>query len=205
MTAQRTLDVSHLPPFSISSDAPLWWGQALLALVEGMMFFILIAMYFYYRLSVDIWPPPGIQLPTRVLPALCVLLLLASCIGSYLASEAAKKNDRRGMIFGLALNLVLAIAAMTARAIDWRLWNYKWSTTVYGSITWSILFLHTIDVVADLMFTAVLIVILMRGMSGPRHRIGVHVDSVIWYFLVAIWIPLYITVFWVPYFWGGSI
>ena len=51
MTAQRTLDVSHLPRRRISNQAPLWWGQLLMALIEASMFFILLAMYFYIRLS----------------------------------------------------------------------------------------------------------------------------------------------------------
>ena len=202
MSVTRTLDLSHLPEFEISSNAPLWWGQALLALIEGTMFCILLAMYFYIRLSMDSWPPPGIQLPRRLIPAGCLLLLLASCVGSYLASEAAKKNDRGGMIRGLSLNLILAFCAMGLRALDWGSWNFFWTTTAYGSITWTILFLHTVDVGADLAFTLVLVLILLSGRSGPKQRLGVHVDSVVWYFLVAIWIPLYVTVYWGPYIVG---
>ena len=203
MTAQRVLDVSEIPSVKISSEAPLWWGQLLLATIEGVMFCGLIAMYYYIRLTMDTWPPPGVARPEQVSPAICVVLLLASCIGSYVASEAAKKNNRRRMIFGLALNLVFATAAMTLRAINWSYWNFKWTTTAYGSITWGIMFVHTLDVVADMVFTAVLMVILVRGRYGPRQRLGVHVDSVVWYCLVAIWIPLYITVFWGPVLVGG--
>ncbi|HEY2018513.1 MAG TPA: cytochrome c oxidase subunit 3 [Bryobacteraceae bacterium] len=198
MTSQRTIDVSHLRPYEISSEAPLWWGQAFLALIEGTMFSILIAMYFYIRLSMDMWPPPGIQLPPQLLPAICTILLIASCLGSYIASEAAKRDDRMGMILGLGLNLALAGTAMLFRAISWRQWNFKWTSTAYGSITWAILFLHTVDVAADLVFTLVLTLILITGKHGPRQRLGVHVDSIVWYFLVAIWIPLYVTVFWGP-------
>ena len=144
------------------------------------------------------WPRRNSAPETALLPAICTVLLIASCAGSYIASEAAKKDDRRGMIGGLALNLVLANAAMICRAIAWWQWNFKWTTTAYGSITWAILFLHTLDVAADLAFTFVLIVILARDKHGPRQRLGVHVDSIIWYFLVAIWIPLYVTVFWGP-------
>ena len=198
MIAQRTIDVSDLRPYEISSEAPLWWGQAFLAVIEGTMFAILIAMYFYIRLSMDMWPPPGVQLPRELLPALCVLFLVASCAGSYLASEAAKRDDRRGMIRGLALNLILAGISMALRAVAWREWNFKWTTGAYGSITWTIMFLHTVDVAADMMFTIVLVAILALGRHDARTRLGVHVDSVLWYFLVAIWIPLYVTVFWGP-------
>jgi len=204
VTSQRTLDVSSLPPYSVSTEAPLWWGQLLMAFIEGSLFCCLIAMYFYYRLGTFPWPPPGVQLPSRLLPACCMTLLLLSCIGSYLASEAAKKGDRKGMIWGMGLNLALAIAAMTCRAIDWRLWNFKWTTGVYGSITWAIVWIHTLDVLGDLVYTAVLALLVLLGNVGPRQRIGVHADSVVWYFLVAIWVPLYVTVYWVPYFWGAN-
>ena len=124
MTAQRTIDVSGLRPYEISSNAPLWWGQASLALIEGTMFGILIAMYFYFRLSMDVWPPPGIEMPREVLPALSLLCLIASCPGSYIASEAAKRDDKRGMVRGMALNVALAGIAMLLRAISWSQWNF---------------------------------------------------------------------------------
>jgi cytochrome c oxidase subunit I+III len=52
--------------------------------------------------------------------------------------------------------------------------------------------------------TAVLIIIVASGRYGPRQRIGVHVDSVLWYFLVGIWIPLYVVIYWGPRLMGGG-
>ena len=102
------------------------------------------------------------------------------------------------MIFGLLVNLALAGVAMAIRAVEWGSWNFKWTTTAYGSVVWAMIFVHTIDVAADLVFTAVLVIILVLGRYGPRQSLGVHVDSIIWYFLVAIWIPLYATIYWGP-------
>src|SRR5579884_1229101 len=96
MSLQRTLDVAHLPTYEISSQAPLWWGQLLLAFIEGAMFFILLAMYFYYRLSVDSWPPAGVQIPGVSIATAALALFLISCYGSYKASQGAKE-DRRGI------------------------------------------------------------------------------------------------------------
>ncbi|HEX3877662.1 MAG TPA: cytochrome c oxidase subunit 3, partial [Bryobacteraceae bacterium] len=131
-----------------------------------------------------------------------LVFLIVSCLGAYLASEAAKKGDRGGMLRGLILNIVLASVAMAIRGVAWHGWNFKWTAGVYGSITWGILFLHTLDTAADMAFTIVLIVLLARGNAGPKQRLGVHVDSVIWYFLVAIWIPLYLAVYWTPHVWS---
>ena len=198
MITRRSLDVSHLPPYAISSEAPLWWGQLCITFIEGTMFFILIAMYFYFRLSVDIWPPPGEQLPHLLWPTLSLVPLLASAVASYLASEAAKKDDRRGMVIGLAINLVLATLSLILRLWEWRTLNFNWASSVHGSIVWTILGLHTLDYVADLIFTFVLMALIIAGHHGEKLRLGVHVDSVVWYFLVLIWIPLYVVIYWGP-------
>ena len=84
------------------------------------------------------------------------------------------------------------------RFIEWRTFNFTWASDIHGTLVWSILFLHTFDVVADLLMTTVLIVILALDRHGPKQRIGVHVDSVVWYFLVLIWLPLYAVVYWGP-------
>ena len=204
MTPAHKIDVSGLPPYDISNQSPLWWGQFMMCLIEGTMFFILIATYFYLRLSVDAWPPPGIPSPGKMAATLALLPLLASCAGSYWASEAAKKDDRRGMIFGLLLNLALAIVFLLLRAYEWRGLGFTWDSNAYGSIFWAILFLHTYDVIADLIMTTVLIVVVAIGRYGPKQRIGVHVDSVLWYFLVGIWLPLYVVLYWGPNLVGGA-
>lgn len=200
MTADkpRTLDVSHLPHYEISNQAPLWWGQLLLALIEGTMFCILIAAFLYTRLRVDVWPPPGDQFPHLLLPTLALIPLIASAYGSYLASEAAKKNDRRGMISGMVLNLVLGSAFFAMRIIEWHSLNFNWKADIHGSYVWAFLGLHSFDVVADLVYTLVLVIAISAGRCGERQRLGVHVDSVVWYFLVGIWVPIYVAIYWGP-------
>jgi heme/copper-type cytochrome/quinol oxidase subunit 3 len=120
-----------------------------------------------------------------------------------MASEAAKKNDVKGMVFGLLLNLVPGVIFLAFRFIGWWQWNFNWKTGAYGSIVWSLMWLHTLDTVADLVFTAVLVVLLLLGHTGPKQRLGVHVDSVLWYFIVLIWLPVYIVIFWGPRFAGA--
>lgn len=203
MTAHRALDVSALPAESISSQAPAWWGQLLLTFIEGSMFFILLAMYFYYRLSYDMWPPPGVQLPDEWIPGIALIPLLASVVGSYVASEGAKKDSRSEMFFGLAINVVLAITFLVLRVLEWSRWNFTWRAGSFGSIYWTIMGLHTLDAVADVIFTIVLLVMVAMGKTGPKQRLGVHVDSIVWYFIVLIWLPLYVALYWGPHIVGA--
>jgi cytochrome c oxidase subunit I+III len=198
MSPSRTVDVSQLPVYDVSYRSTLFSGQALLCAIEGSMFFILIAMYFYLRERVDVWPPPGVRVPGQALPTLALIPLFLSCAGSYWASEGAKQADRRAMIRGMALNLTLAAVFLAIRAWEWANFNFTWRSDDHGSIMWTIMFLHTYDGVADLIYTAVLLLIVWRRLDGPRQRIGVHVDGILWYFLVGMWVPMYIAIYWGP-------
>jgi heme/copper-type cytochrome/quinol oxidase subunit 3 len=203
MIAQRTLDVSELPVGSVSSQAPIWWGQLLMAFIEAAMFLALLAMYFYIRLSMDVWPPPGIQLPKLGPATIALAPLLLSAIGSYIGSEGAKKGHRGRMLLGLGLNAVLAILFLAARWLAVWEWNFNWRATAYGSVMWTIMYLHTIDAVADVILTLVLILLLALGYRGVKLRDAVHVDSVLWYFIVLIWLPAYAVLYWGPRYVGA--
>lgn len=198
MTADKTLDVSGLPDYSISTQAPLWWGQLWLAAIEGTMFAIMIAIYFYLRLSVDVWPPPGTQLPHVTLETVAWAPLLLSAVAAKYSSDAAKRNSRRAMAGWMTANVLLASVFLACRAVTWHSFNFTWQTDAHGSVVWAILFLHTFDMVADILYTCVLIAIVARGKYQDKLRVGVHVDTVVWYFLVAIWAPLYFVIYWGP-------
>jgi cytochrome c oxidase subunit III len=194
----RTLDVSHLPPYDISNQSPLWWGQLCIDIAEGMMLCILMAAYLYMRLRMDVWPPPGDQYPHLLLPTLSLIALILSVPPAYWASEAAKRNDRGGMIRNIILNLVFAGICFVLRILEWRSLNFNWQADAQGSYVWAFLGLHTFDFIADAIFTLVLLILIVSGRYAEKQRLGVHVDTVVWYFLVAIWIPIYILIYWGP-------
>jgi heme/copper-type cytochrome/quinol oxidase subunit 3 len=204
MTEPRTVNVAHLEPYEFSASSPLFAGQILLCVIEGVMFFILIGVYFYLRLGVDVWPPPGIKAPNQLIPTIALLPLLASGYGSYLAGEAAKRNDRSGMIWGMALNLAFASTFLALRAYEWSTFNFTWASDAYGSIVWSILFLHTYDVVSDLILTLVLLIVVIIRRYGERERLGIYADGGLWYFLMLLWVPLYVVIYWGNYLVGGA-
>ncbi len=200
----KALDVSHLPPYDISSQSPLWWGQLCIDIIEGMMFCILIAAFLYVRLRVDVWPPPGDQFPHLLLPTLSLIALILSVPPAYWASQAAKRNDRAGMIRNMALNLFFAAICFVLRVIEWHSFNFNWQTDAFGSYVWAFLGLHSFDFIGDAAFTLVLLIIIASGRYGEKQRLGVHVDTVVWYFLVAIWIPIYLVIYWGPHFLGSQ-
>ena len=199
MRSQPTLDVSDAPTLVYGTPAPMWWGALGIVVIESTMFAILIATYFYYRLVMDVWPPPQVRLPGILLPSVNVLILIVSCLPAYWASEAAKRDDRRGVTLNLIANLVLALLFFALRVIEWRRFNFKWNSNVYGSVVWGILWLHSLDYVAATLSTVVLLAIVLAGKAGDKQRLGIHVDSLTWYFITVVWLPLYCIVYIAPH------
>jgi len=189
------LDVAHLPTVAFTGRSPLWWGAVGLIAIEASMFALFIASYFFLRMRVDVWPPPGVNVPRLFLPTVNLGIMILSCIPAYLASEAAKRSDPAGMKLWLLINILLALITV---AIRWQVWNslnYTGYSNAYGSIVFIILGFHMFDYVAGILASIVIVAALLAGHAGEQVRKSVDFDSYTWYFVVAIWIPLYLVIF----------
>ncbi len=122
---------------------------------------------------------------------------------AYYAGEAAKRDDRSGMLLGMISNVVLGVVFLAMRFAELKTVNFTWSTDVHGSIFWSILVIHTLDAVGDLLYTMVLIAAVALGRYGQRERVGVHADSVVWFFIIFMWLPFYVVAYGGPYLLGA--
>ena len=205
MSERRTLDVSGLPPYDISNQSPLFWGQVLMCLIEGSLLCMLIATYFYLRLGVDVWPGPGVHLPSLTFSSWALIPLDRQLRRVRIWQAKPQRRTAVPECFWVSASISDSrLFFWSCGRLEWNSLNFTWASDAHGSIVWSILFLHSYDIVADVLMTAVLIVIVASGRYGPRQRIGVHVDSVLWYFLVGIWIPLYGVIYWAPRLIGGA-
>ena len=198
MTSVASFDLSVLPDSSLDAREPLWWGQLIMASIEGTLFVILAICYLYYRSKFNIWPPPGVHQPFALATANTVLLL-ASCFPVYLADKAVQKKDRSRVIFWEIAVLLVGLLFIGLRIAECRTLNYKWNSHEFGSIVWAILWLHSYDFGAALLEEVVLIAIFLSGRVGDKQRLGIRVSTILYYFLAAIWVPQYILVYVYPY------
>ena len=198
MTERKAIDVSRLPVVGFGWEAPIWWGQLYMAIIEGTLFAMLIAAYLYARMSFAVWPPPGANLPDLVLPTAAVVILLLSCIPMYWGDQATHTHDWTRMAAGLILNWVAGVVYLILRIIEWRKFDFSWSSHLYGSLVWALLGLHTAHVIGSLCETLVLLVILAAGHREEKLREGLNQDEIYWYFVVISGVLLYATVHLVP-------
>jgi heme/copper-type cytochrome/quinol oxidase subunit 3 len=200
-TAQTdgVLDVRHLPTFGFSHRSLMWWGTMGLMLVEGTVFAIAVMMYFYLRSLSATWPittaPPDLLWGT-----LNTLVLLVSLWPNQMAKRAAERGDRQSARIWLSACLVLALAFLAIRAMEFTTLNVDWSLNAYGSVVWLLLGLHTTHLVTDTIDTGVLDVLLFTGPFEGRRFVDVSENAVYWYFVVLSWLPIYVVIYIAPRF-----
>src|SRR4051794_37491605 len=97
MSDLRTLDVGTLPPGAFGSRALTFWGTLGIVIIEGTVFALAIAAYFFLATRFPAWPPHGIAPPDLRWGTLNTLVLLASLVPNELARRAGERVDLRAV------------------------------------------------------------------------------------------------------------
>jgi heme/copper-type cytochrome/quinol oxidase subunit 3 len=198
MKDRVVLDLSGLPPSSMGTASPSWWGTSAFMLIEGTGFALVIAVYLYL-MSVAVQWPLNAPLP-RLLPGtLLTALLAASLVPNIILSRWAKNKDLRKVRVGLVVMSILGILPLIIRGFEFPALRVRWDDNAYGSIAWTMLGLHTTHIVTDLVETLVLTALMFSKHGDTPRRFGdVEDNAMYWNFVVGAWIPLYLCIYWVP-------
>lgn len=198
MSAVRTLDVSELPTEVLDSRSLVWWGTVVMTVIESMVFAITVGAYFYLRVVGNEWPPAKTGPPALTAATINVLILLISAIPAVALDRAARRRDVRTIRIMLAANLAFGTVFLVLRVFELKALHCWWNSNAYGSVTWTLLGLHTSNLLTSLLETAIVLVYFLFKPVEDRHFLDARLDGVFWYFIVISWIPLYAVVFLVP-------
>jgi cytochrome c oxidase subunit III len=198
VNGRPVIPVGHLTNLVSGSRAPLWWGMVMLLVIESMVFGTLITSYFYLRMGAPEWPPPGISPPDLPLPTFNSLVLLASSGFMYYGDMAIKKGNNRGLLFGVAGAVALAIVFLVLKAVEYAAVPYRWDEHAYGSIIWSIIGFHSAHVASVALKGAVVFILAYRGYFNAERHLGVEVNGLYWHFVVLVWVPLFAVLYIAP-------
>jgi cytochrome c oxidase subunit 3 len=203
-SAHRRLDIDvvDLPRAAFHSGSLIWWGVSGMVVIEGTMFALCFATYFYLQSANNNWPPPTVLAPTLSLSSIGLAILVLSCIPMHLAAKRAEAGDEGGTKLMLALGIVMGLAFLWMQVLSWRSLNYRWDSHSYGSINWTMLILHTGHVLASTVETMVLLALAFAKPLDGHLRKDIEVDGLYWYFITIAWIPIYIIIYVLPHFHG---
>ena len=198
MNRHATIDVSALPAKAFGPRTTIWWGVLGLLTIEGTMFGILVASYFYLTKNFSAWPPPGTPPPDVGAATANMILLLASVWPMRVAHRAAFAERRRPIALALALCTLAGVIALVLRFFEFRAMHIRWDTNAYGSIVWTILGMHTGHLIASTLENILLMVLMRAGPVEAKHFVDTNVNAVYWYFVVLAWLPVYCVVYFAP-------
>jgi cytochrome c oxidase subunit 3 len=196
---QAVLDASFLPSGGFKSRSVVWWGIIAMIAIEGTMFGILAASYFYLRLNFAEWPPHGTAPPDLGVPTITFLMLLISIVPMYIGDRLAiSGTDNRAMLLWVWIGIAFSALILAVRCFEFDSLRCRWDDNASGSIVWFIIGVHTGHILASTIETLVLALHLRGKEIDVKHRVDVHVDAVYWYFIVASWSFFYFLIYWSP-------
>lgn len=199
MSERAAIDVSGLPDHAFGSRSIMWWATVCVMFIEGSVFVIAIATYFYLQGNESSWPPAGTPLPGLFWPTVNVLVLLSSLVPNQLAKNAAEREDLRGVRLWMTVADLFAVAFVIVRVFEYRHLNVLWDSNAYGSAAWALLSLHSLHLVTDLADSVVLTVLMFtRHAANPVRFVDVSENAFYWYFVVVSWLPIYGVLYWAP-------
>lgn len=191
------LDVSRTPTVVFGPRSLVWWGQWGLMAIEGTMFAIFFAAYFFLRTRETDWPP-GFQLPAIGWGTVNLAIMVLSVLPNIWIKKQSEKGLLRNVRLGLIGMSLIGIACCAVRALEFPSLNCVWDGNAYGSITWTLLGFHTFHLVADTADTIVLTVLMFTGpLEGKRYE-DVSINAIYWYFIIVTWIAVYLVIYWAP-------
>ena len=191
------VDVSDLPSVVYGSRVVTWWGTTGFMVAEAATLSACLVAYYYVRRNYEAWPPLRTPLPDLLVPTISLIVLILALIPTYLFARAAKRLDKPATTRWMWAAVVMMLIATVLRLMEFGALNVRWDANAYASAAWAVVFAHFTLLLADMLETLLFVVVMQRR-EPTRYYPGVAEDAFYSYFMVAVWIPCYVTVYLVP-------
>lgn len=178
-----TLDVSGLPSVAFGHRNTTWLANVFFMAIEGMMFALMFATYFYLRTRSTDWPPGHLPPALKYGMANAVVLLL-SIIPAWVVRRRAPELNRRAVRNGLLALTAFALMATILRVFEFSALNCRWTDDAYSSTVWVLIGMHSGHLVTELIETAVLLAISFTAKMEGTRLADAAINSDYWYFVV---------------------
>jgi cytochrome c oxidase subunit 3 len=183
----------------------LRYGMTLFIASEVMFFVGFFWAYFHYALfpehvlgtETPMWPPAGIQTFNPLsLPLLNTMLLLLSGTTVTWAHHALIEGDRKGLVRGLALTVVLGMTFTLCQALEYSDAPFSFSGGgIYPAIFFLATGFHGFHVIVGTIFLAVCLARASAGQLTPEKHFGFEAAAWYWHFVDVVWLFLFVAVY----------
>lgn len=183
LAERPVLDVSGLPTVVFRSRNLVWWGNMLYMLIEGAMFAMVIATYFYLRTRSTDWPP-GLNPPYLGFGIANGILLLVSLAPARWIQLRARAGDLPGARLGLLILVGFGVVSIILRCFEFAHLNCRWDSNAYASTVWILIGLHSGHLLTEFIETLVMIAFAFSSRMEGKRFPEFDINSDYWYFVV---------------------
>ena len=149
-------------------------------------------------------PTPGVFQHTFDpwgIPLLNTLILLTSGVTVTWAHHALLKNDRRGLVLGLILTVILGATFTFFQAYEYHHAAFSYAGHIYGSTFFMATGFHGAHVLIGTIFLLVCLIRSIQGAFTPRLHFGFEAAAWYWHFVDVVWLFLFAAI----YVWGAGV
>ncbi|MHB8424165.1 MAG: cytochrome c oxidase subunit 3 [Gammaproteobacteria bacterium] len=216
--------------YNTQVDRSFRWGMTFFIFSEVMFFGAFFGALFYARVFVQpwlggasnslftnlllwkgyepTWPsngPAGLggafeAMKPLGIPALNTLILLSSGLTVTLAHWGLKENNRKKLIFFLALTVILGFSFVVLQAHEYihayTEQNLTLGSGIYGTTFFMLTGFHGLHVTIGAIMLTVILVRAIRGHFTPQNHFAFEAVTWYWHFVDVVWLGLYIFVYW---------
>lgn len=148
----------------------------------------------------QLFPGPKEVIYTWKIPALNTFLLLSSAVTVTWAHWGLKKGNRKQLIIGLILTIVLGCIFEGFQAYEYTEAYTEYGLTlgsgIYGSTFFTLTGLHAMHVSIGVIMLTVILIRCLKGHFLPEHHFAFEAISWYWHFVDVVWLFLFIFVYW---------
>ena len=147
------------------------------------------------------WPPAGIEVLDPFHPPLypTIILPLSGTTVTW-AHHALLHDDRKGLVWGLAITVALGLLFTCVQAYEYAVAPFSFTNSLYGATFFMATGFHGFHVIIGTIF---LLVCLLRAMAGhftAKQHFGFEAAAWYWHFVDVVWLFLFACV----YVWASS-
>lgn len=192
-----TLDVSDLPSVAFGRSNTTWLANVFYMAIEGAMFALMWASYFYLRTRVQEWPPGHFPPDLRYGVANALILVL-SLIPARWVQKRAPSGDRGAIRIGLIVLAAFALLATAVRVFEFTTLNCRWSDDAYSSTLWVLIGMHSGHLVTELIETLVILGVAFTSKMEGTRLADAAINSDYWYFVVGTGLMNFVFIYVLP-------
>ena len=134
------------------------------------------------------------------LPLVNTLILLLSGTTVTWAHHALLENDRKGLVWGLALTVCLGFVFTLLQAFEYGHAAFNYSGHIYGATFFMATGFHGAHVIIGTIFLFVCLMRALKGHFTPKQHFGFEAAAWYWHFVDVVWLFLFACI----YVWGAG-